>query len=217
MPKFEKGSEGYWAGKSRKGLETHPAMEFECKTCSAKFKRSHYAYKKGLENPKLMPKFCCRACQFTGNQLRVGKPPGKTAYKKGDTRLVGENNPNWKGGSSPIASKVRKLNVYAEWRRAVYERDDHTCTKCGVRGGYLNADHIKLFHKILEDNKIKTVTEARACGELWDISNGQTLCRPCHKEKTTSELDHVYQSKERMRGLNRAGGTPGRKWKRDSV
>lgn len=32
----------------------------------------------------------------------------------------------------------------------------------------------------IEENKIKTFDMAMECEELWNINNGQTLCRPCH-------------------------------------
>lgn len=52
------------------------------------------------------------------------------------------------------------------WREAVYERDNYTCMKCGEKGGYLNAHHIVGF---TQDESLK-----------YDVSNGATLCQPCH-------------------------------------
>lgn len=62
----------------------------------------------------------------------------------------------------------------ADWRRAVFERDDYRCQKCGARNGnghtvYLEAHHIKQF---------ATHPELR-----FEISNGLTLCKPCHKKE----------------------------------
>jgi hypothetical protein len=48
----------------------------------------------------------------------------------------------------------------------------------------LNAHHKdKSFSKIMEDNNIKTLEEALICGELWNINNGITYCKKCHKQK----------------------------------
>lgn len=55
-----------------------------------------------------------------------------------------------------------------EWRKAVFERDDYTCQDCGVRGTYLEADHIKPW---------AFFPELR-----FELSNGRTLCRPCHNK-----------------------------------
>jgi len=48
------------------------------------------------------------------------------------------------------------------------------------KSGKLNAHHIKQFHNIIEENKIKTREEANNCEELWNINNGITLCKECH-------------------------------------
>lgn len=53
-----------------------------------------------------------------------------------------------------------------EWRKKVFERDDYTCQDCGVRGTYLEADHIKPWAYFPELR--------------FELSNGRTLCRPCH-------------------------------------
>lgn len=50
------------------------------------------------------------------------------------------------------------------------------------KGGNLNAHHWKEFAKIIEENNITTLEEAIDCEELWNINNGITLCKECHKE-----------------------------------
>lgn len=95
--------------------------------------------------------------------------------------MGGAGNPNWRGGKTPLAKMIRELPEYRNWRKAIYERDDYTCTICGVIGGRLNADHIKMFVTIISDNNINDLEAARDCSELWDIDNGRTLCEPCHR------------------------------------
>lgn len=74
---------------------------------------------------------------------------------------------NWKGGISPEHGRIRSSGQYAQWRKAVFERDNFTCVNCGMRGGDLNADHLKPF---------ADYPELR-----FDLDNGRTLCIPCHK------------------------------------
>lgn len=58
------------------------------------------------------------------------------------------------------------------WRKAIFERDDYTCTECGARNGKghgdirLEADHIQPWAYFPELR--------------FELSNGRTLCRPCH-------------------------------------
>ena len=80
----------------------------------------------------------------------------------------GENHWCWKGGITPISEKIRRSLRYKEWRRTIFERDDYTCVNCGERGGRLHADHIKPF---------SLYPELR-----FDITNGRTLCKKCHKK-----------------------------------
>jgi 5-methylcytosine-specific restriction endonuclease McrA len=78
------------------------------------------------------------------------------------------------------------------WRTSVFVRDQYTCMECGVRSGMgkkiiLHAHHIKPLASILRENSIKTPEEAISCLELWDTSNGVTLCKGCHA-KTDSYM-----------------------------
>src|SRR3990167_6427585 len=56
-----------------------------------------------------------------------------------------QNNPNWKGGITPINHKIRSSLEYRLWRKSVFERDGYACIWCGQIGGQLHADHIKPF------------------------------------------------------------------------
>jgi len=95
----------------------------------------------------------------------------------------GVNHHNWKGGITPLRNKIRSLMMYLNWRKDIFERDNHTCQLCGVRGGRLNADHFpKSFAFIFNEYQITTIDQAKQCLELWDITNGRTLCMSCHQK-----------------------------------
>mgnify|MGYP001564505939 CR=1 FL=1 len=70
------------------------------------------------------------------------------------------------------------------WRKEIFERDDYTCKFCGIRGSYLEADHIKPF---------SLFPELR-----YDLLNGRTLCRKCHDTTKTSakRMREIYGKKE---------------------
>ena len=89
--------------------------------------------------------------------------------KKISASLKGINLDEWDGFKESMNALIRKSVAYKKWRKAVFERDDYTCQKCGKKNCYLNAHHIATF----AENENKRL----------DIFNGITLCINCHKEE----------------------------------
>lgn len=121
---------------------------------------------------------------------KVGKPTWnkgkylteehKNALRKKHKPISEENRMKMRGrrpwnkigyGITPINERIRKSPDYKDWRKKVFERDDYTCQSCGKHGGNLNADHIKAF---------ALFPELR-----FELSNGRTLCVPCHRKTET--------------------------------
>jgi 5-methylcytosine-specific restriction endonuclease McrA len=97
--------------------------------------------------------------------------------------MRGEKSRFWRGGTAKFSKLIKTSFQYRQWREAIFKRDDWTCRDCGKRGGIvLHPHHIKDFSSILQRNNIKIFADALACEELWDINNGMTLCRNCHKQ-----------------------------------
>lgn len=104
------------------------------------------------------------------SQSNMGKKP----YKRTPEIIAknsGENCYRWRGGVTPVNNKIRTSKPYRDWRKSVLRRDNHTCQCCGKRGGHLHADHIMPF---------SLFPELR-----FDILNGRTLCKPCHRQTDT--------------------------------
>lgn len=86
--------------------------------------------------------------------------------------MSGAKNNNWQGGKTSENDKIRRSVEYKQWRIKVFERDNFTCLWCGDnRGGNLQADHIKPFAHFPELR--------------FELSNGRTLCKECHKKTDT--------------------------------
>lgn len=69
-------------------------------------------------------------------------------------------------------NKLKDRRKEKTWREAVFKRDGYTCVRCGTKER-IEADHIQrwsLFPAL-----------------RYEITNGQTLCRECHKQKTRQE------------------------------
>lgn len=96
-------------------------------------------------------------------------------------KYFGKNNPNWNGGVTSLKKLIRKSRQYRLWRHAIFARDSYLCILCGANGS-LEADHYPTpFAVIIRRHRIRSLRTALRCPELWDIRNGRTLCRPCHK------------------------------------
>lgn len=128
----------------------------ECPVCNKLFTFKRY-------KPKT---YCGRSCfgklQAKAN-LNTGVPWNKGKPNYG---FRGEKNPRWDGGVSNSRHKDMGSIEYKQWRDAVFYRDNFTCQVCDVYGGDIHADHIKSW---------KDYPELR-----HDITNGRTLCVPCH-------------------------------------
>lgn len=81
----------------------------------------------------------------------------------------GSNNPHWEGGLSELVKGIRRSPEYHQWRKAVLERDNHTCLDCGATEG-LDAHHIQPIFDYPEG--------------VFEVDNGLTLCKDCHKRHT---------------------------------
>jgi len=85
-------------------------------------------------------------------------------------------------GNGNLSQRDREKNIIlcAKWRKTIFKRDNYTCQICKIRGGKLNADHIKswtLFPKL-----------------RYKISNGRTLCIACHRKVTAKFLKDYWKN-----------------------
>lgn len=155
--------------KSRKGKSTgrFNRAEIVCGICGVKFQVKKSEIKKGGG------KFCSIKCAAISRRERKG-----------------EFSTGWKGGKTKNTVRLRTCFEYAEWRRKVFQRDAFKCQKCGEsKGAYLHAHHIEKFSSIMGKIMQSTVGDEDVfeisikTPELWDVSNGVTLCKKCHKKE----------------------------------
>lgn len=107
------------------------------------------------------------------NKGKAGLCSKETIRKMSESHMghVAEHSGNWRGGSSKAYKTGFDSPEYKKWRKAVFERDDYQCQKCGTKSGnghatYLTAHHIKPY------SKFRSLRH--------EASNGITLCEPCH-------------------------------------
>ena len=117
----------------------------------------------------------CQQCHknFMVSPYRIDKAKYCSRACIGRSRS-GDKSPHWQGGKTVLSQAIRNSEKYKLWRSSVFERDEFTCRNCNQRGGKLEVDHVKLFSRYPELR--------------FEISNGQTLCKDCHRTKTTNDL-----------------------------
>lgn len=153
----------------RKKIISLELVEWECVACGVFTSKT----REQLHYRKTVPKYCSIACVYKNNPRKGAITPESTKEKLRVQKL-GNKNPSWAGGVTPLRVKIRNTPEYKEWRTSVFTRDDYTCKVCKVRGGKLEADHVIPYMK----DK----------AALLDVNNGQTLCKSCHRIKSTEEL-----------------------------
>lgn len=114
-----------------------------------------------------------RVCEVCGEEFTApGRPTQRLCSQRCNGQLrTGDQNINWNGGTTDTYEAERHSWPARKWRRAVLERDHHTCQGCGATGVPLHADHIRPW---------ATHPELR-----FELDNGRALCVPCHEATPT--------------------------------
>lgn len=129
------------------------------------------------------------------SESKKGKPSypkSKETREKLRQANLGSKSHFWQGGKTEELRKRRSNAEAREWRKKIFERDNYTCVLCGARSSkenhvVLNADHIKPW---------SLFPELRL-----EMSNGRTLCLPCHRNtetwgsKTSNKSREVFNEK----------------------
>lgn len=152
--------------------------------CSRKCRDEHFKghpqYNTGKTHFKKGHKLCVGrvASEETKKKLSISHmgqiPKNKGVYARNSPATefrIGHTPWNYNGGVNKVNSAYRKTQAYKTWRKDVFIRDRYTCQICGKHGGELHADHIKPF---------AFFPELRL-----ELTNGRTLCAPCHKNTDT--------------------------------
>lgn len=117
---------------------------------------AHYASMKGDGNPAKRPE----VRKKIGDKKRGYVMSAESRQKISNTR----HERFFKGKRG--FNRMDKL-----WRMLVIERDGGICQICGSKPDDINTDHIK---------PVRYFPELR-----YELSNGRTLCVPCHKKTDT--------------------------------
>jgi hypothetical protein len=134
------------------------------------------------------------------SEAHIGQIPSEETRKKLSESHKGSKHWNWQGGISPENKRIRQSREWKMWRKQVFERDNYTCCDCLKTNCYLEAHHIVPVRK---DKKL-----------LFTLTNGVSLCRPCHlktmwKEEMYEEKYTSYIKSKQMNQNFTHGFSPG--------
>ncbi len=143
-------------------------------------------------------------CMDCGKKIRIRFTRCRRCSK------LGSKHYNWKGGITSLRESIRGLSDHRKWSLAVLVRDNFTCQKCFKRGGsYLHAHHLKSFSDIFKEflqeyNQFSPIEDKETLARLainykpfWDVNNGQTLCKDCHKQTDNYSYKGVKYATQR--------------------
>jgi hypothetical protein len=164
--------EGCGQYKSRLFYHKHTTREQRVEAASRKISNA----RTGKTNPKLaewssknkpmLGRTHTESSRQKMSDSRRGKKQAVERRIRRSARLQGIPVSEWKDFANNLVRLATKSPEYQAWRNEVYERDDWTCQHCGKRGGRLHAHHTKPKSQYTE--------------LMFDVSNGLTLCEPCH-------------------------------------
>lgn len=153
----------YWKGKKR------PQISDEHRK---KLSASHIGQVAWNKGKKMNDEFCKKISVRQLGRKQIRSDAGKKSFSE---KMSGENHPRWVKDRTKRLERLRlgASENWKNWRKAVFERDGYKCLDCGT-GGYLEPHHIIPLKQTLS--------------RAFDVTNGISLCRPCHKMTMGKEL-----------------------------
>ena len=134
--------------------------------------------------------------------FRHGKRCPECSKVRQVLQITGKNHYNWKGGITPFNKELRNFVKHIGWTDDVFKRDNYTCQKCKNRGGSLAAHHIISLSEIKDRFNINNIEDAQQCDMIYDIDNGMTLCKTCHKSIHDNLRGGIrFMSEDRVNGV----------------
>lgn len=145
-------------------------------------------YSQGLSAKEIGKRFNCSKNPILKILKNIPKRNSWNYPQHHSKNQFGEKNGSWKGGIKSIYERIRDLQDYWKWRKAVLTRDSNKCTKCNLTDK-LHVHHIKTLKSLIieycdkNSKEINNLDYSDLTSEFfYNLNNGLTLCENCHKD-----------------------------------
>ena len=95
--------------------------------------------------------------------------------------------------------EIEQMPIYQRWRQDVLKKCGNKCQMCGSSKN-LEVHHRVSLYLLLKQNNISStdqdrISRAFECKSLWDVGNGEVLCKECHDKMESSKNRQTFMSK----------------------
>lgn len=90
-----------------------------------------------------------------------------------------------------LEKQIRIMPIYERWRQDAFKKCGKLCQICGSDKN-LEVHHRVSFYSIMKDYSITSKERAFECWPLWDIDNGEVLCKECHDKMESSKNRQTF-------------------------
>lgn len=138
------------------------------------FKKGHKGYWKGKKLSEEHKRKIGETHKQIGN--KPPSPYGRKVSEETKEKIRKSNLKHWdKIGRKQYKRLKHERSKYIQWRTSIFERDDFTCQKCGIKNykGLGKTVRVEVHHK---------KSWSKFPRLRFDTNNGITLCKDCHKK-----------------------------------
>lgn len=108
-------------------------------------------------------------CELCGSPFFDIKSKNRTYCSRDCANIINKHQHIPNNDKTVRSLRLRHSAEYRIWRKAIFEKDNHTCVECGETRGVMHAHH--------------KISLSKDITRVFDLLNGETLCFDCHQEK----------------------------------
>jgi len=92
-----------------------------------------------------------------------------------------------------LRAEIEQMPISQRWKQDVRKKCENKCQMCGSNKN-TEVHHLDSFYLILKQNNINSIEKAFECKKLWNVDNGEVLCKKCHDKMESSKYRALKNS-----------------------